>query len=98
MCGPVKGQSYGAIEGSSIIYTGGVELLELVANDPDVCHGTAIIRGTRIPVTVILDSVAAGLSDAEIIDHYPSLTPEGIRAAAAYGALLAREEVLPLHS
>ena len=93
-----EGASYGVIEGSSILYTGGVELLDLVANDPDVCHGTAIVRGTRIPVAVILDSVAAGLSDTEIIDHYPSLTPEGIRAAAAYRALLAREEVLPLHA
>ena len=90
--------SDGAIDGSWIIYAGGVELLDLVANDPDVCHGQATIRGTRIPVTVILDNIAAGLSEAEIIDHYPSLTSEGIRAAAAYGALLAREEVLPLHS
>ncbi len=75
-----------------------VELPDLITSDPGICHGQAIIRGTRIPVTIILDNIAAGLSEEEIVDHYPSLTPEGIRAAAAYGALLAREEILPLHS
>ena len=75
-----------------------MDLLDLVVNDPNICHGQATIRGTRIPVTVILDNIAAGLSESEIIDHYPSLTPDGIRAAAAYGALLAREDVLPLRS
>ena len=75
-----------------------MELLDIVINDPEIMHGQATIRGTRIPVTVVLDNIAAGLSEAEIIDHYPSLTSQGIRAAAAYGALLVREEVMPLHS
>lgn len=70
-------------------------MLDLVVNDPEIMHGQATIRGTRIPVTVILDSMAGGASESEILDDYPSLTPESIKAAIAYAALLAREEVLP---
>ena len=69
---------------------------ELIVADPDVVHGQARIRGTRIPVSVVLDCLAAGLSEVEILRQYPSLTVEGIRAAAAYGAALAREEIHPL--
>lgn len=69
---------------------------ELIAVDTDIVGGQAHIRGTRIPVSVVLDCVAAGLSEDAIIEQYPSLTRDGIRAAAAYGAALAREEILPL--
>lgn len=69
---------------------------ELVVMDPDVVHGQARIRGTRIPVSVVLDCLAAGLNDDEILRQYPTLTIEGLRAAAAYGADLAREEIRPL--
>lgn len=68
----------------------------LIAVDPEVVGGQAHVRGTRIPVSVVLDCLAAGLSEVEIQRQYPSLTVEGIRAAAAYGASLAREEVIPL--
>jgi uncharacterized protein (DUF433 family) len=73
-----------------------VNLLSLVSIDPNVCHGQACIRGTRIPVSVILDNLAAGLTDQEILEEYPTLTREGIRAAIAYAAELAREEVTPI--
>jgi len=43
-------------------------------------------------VSVILDSLADGMSEAEILEGYPTLTVVGIRAAAAYGAMLARDE------
>lgn len=68
----------------------------LIVRDPDVLHGQARIRGTRIPVSVVLDCLASGLTEEEIINHYPSLDTDGIRAASAYAAALAREEVLPL--
>lgn len=70
--------------------------LDLISVDPSVCHGQACIRGTRIPVTVVLDSLAAGLNEAEISAQYPTLPEGSVRAALAYGALLAHEEVLPL--
>jgi uncharacterized protein (DUF433 family) len=73
-----------------------VDPLELISVDPAVCHGQACIRGTRIPVSVVLDALAEGMSENEILLGYPTLTVEGIRAAAAYGAALAREELVLL--
>jgi uncharacterized protein (DUF433 family) len=72
--------------------------LQLISSDPNVMHGQAVIKGTRVPVSVILDCLAAGMSVEEILAEYPSLTLEGVRAAAAYGAILAREELVPLPS
>jgi uncharacterized protein (DUF433 family) len=72
------------------------ERFHLISADPEVAHGQARITGTRVPVSVVLDCLAAGMADQEILVEYPTLSVEGIRAAAAYGALLAREEVLPL--
>ncbi|MEO8679178.1 MAG: DUF433 domain-containing protein [Vicinamibacterales bacterium] len=54
------------------------------------------MRGTRIPVAVVLASLADGLSAAEIVRSHPSLTHEAIQAALAYAAELAQERVLPL--
>jgi uncharacterized protein (DUF433 family) len=64
----------------------------LVVRDPAICHGQAVIKGTRIMVSVILDCLAAGMTEAEILEDYPTLTVDGIRAAAAHGAELARDE------
>ena len=69
---------------------------EHIVVDPAVCHGQACIRGTRIPASVVLDNLASGLSAAEIVKNYPSLTPEAIQAAVAYAAELARERVLAM--
>lgn len=70
--------------------------LALISADPLVCHGQACVRGTRIPVSVILDCLAEGMTEAELLAGYPTLTVEGIRAAAAYGGLLARDEFVVL--
>lgn len=64
--------------------------------DPNVCHGQACVAGTRIPVSVVLDNLASGLAEQEIIASYPRLTPESIQACLAYAADLAREEVVGL--
>jgi uncharacterized protein (DUF433 family) len=79
-------------------YTGAMtdHQADLIVTDPDVVHGQARVRGTRIPVSVVLDCLAAGLGEDEILRQYPTLTVEGVRAAAAYGAALAREEIHPL--
>ena len=69
---------------------------EHISVNPAVLHGKACIRGTRIPVAVVLANLADGLSPAEIIRSYPSLTAAGIQAALAYAADLAQERVLPL--
>ena len=67
-----------------------------ISVDPNVCHGKACIRGTRVMVSVILDNLAAGLSPGEILRSYSSLTLEAIQAAIAYAAELARERVVAL--
>jgi uncharacterized protein (DUF433 family) len=72
------------------------EQLEMISADPKVMHGQAVIAGTRVPVSVILDCLAARMTTDEITTEYPSVPAAGVRAAAAYGAALAREELLPL--
>ena len=62
-----------------------------IAVDPLVCHGKAHINGTRIMVSVVLDNLAEGVEEAEILKSYPSLKPNDIKAAIAYAAELARE-------
>ena len=64
--------------------------------DPNVCHGQACVAGTRIPVSVVLDNLAAGVPESEILVSYPTLKPEAIQACVAYAADLAREEVVGL--
>ena len=68
---------------------------EHISVDPNVCHGKACIKGTRVMVSVVLDNLAAGVSPADIVRSYPSLQPEDVGAAIAYAAELARERVVP---
>lgn len=61
-----------------------------------MCHGAACIKETRIPVSVVLDNLAEGLTHEEVLASYPTLTLDDIRAALAYSADLARERVFDL--
>lgn len=69
---------------------------EYITVDPDICHGKACIKGTRIMVSVILDNLAAGVSIDDILRSYPALSRESVAAAIAYAAELAGERVVPL--
>jgi uncharacterized protein (DUF433 family) len=73
-----------------------VEWQQYISVDPNVCHGKACVKGTRVMVSVILDNVAAGHSTEEILRSYPSLTREGLEAAIRYAADLTRERIVPL--
>ena len=68
------------------------ELLKRITIDPKVMAGKPVIKGTRIPVALIFRELANGLSPSEIIDAYPRLTAEDIRAANAYAARLVADE------
>ncbi len=68
----------------------------LISVDPEVCHGKARIKDTRVPVSIVLDNLADGLSPEEVVRSYPSLTLEGVRAALAYAAEITREQVVSL--
>ena len=56
---------------------------EWIVADPEHLGGSPRVRGTRISVALILESLAAGLSVAEIVDAYPSLTEKSVRGALA---------------
>ena len=69
---------------------------DYISFDPQICHGQACIKGTRIRVSVVLDNLATGISIDELLASYPSLTIQAIRAAVAYAAELTRERIVPL--
>ena len=73
-------------------------LLERISIDPRVCFGKPTVRGTRIWVSLILDLLAGGMTMRELLEEYPQLTTEDIRAAIAYGAEMSRDRyvVLPI--
>lgn len=71
------------------------DLLQRISIDPNICFGKPCIRGTRIWVALIIENLAAGVSEPEILDAYPSLTADDIRAALAYAAEVTRERVIP---
>jgi uncharacterized protein (DUF433 family) len=72
--------------------------LDRISIDPQVCFGKPCIKGTRIWVSLILDFLASGETEAQIIAAYPQLQPEDIRAALAYAAEVARERIVPVPS
>jgi uncharacterized protein (DUF433 family) len=65
-----------------------------IAAVPEICHGKPCVRGTRILVSVVLDNLAEGMSPGEIVQEYPPLVLDDVRAAIAYAADLTREEEL----
>ncbi len=67
--------------------------LDRITFDPDVMSGRACIRGMRVTVSLILNLVANGMNEQEIIADYPYLEPQDIRQALAYAAWLADESV-----
>ena len=64
--------------------------------DPNICHGQACIKGTRIPVHQIIGMLANGNSIEELLKEYPSLTRDDILACLDYAASLAEEQVTPI--
>jgi uncharacterized protein (DUF433 family) len=57
-----------------------------IQTDPSIAYGKPVIRGTRIAVEFLLDLFAGGLDAGQVLENYPSLTPEALRAAFAYAA------------
>jgi uncharacterized protein (DUF433 family) len=70
------------------------ELLARISIDPDVCGGKPCIRGHRIWVSLILDFMASGSTAEEILEEYPQLTREDIRACVAYASEMTRERTV----
>ncbi len=66
--------------------------------DPKQMGGVPCIRGLRIPVATVVEMVAEGMSEGEILRAYPDLAPEDIREALRYAAVAVREREIPLLS
>jgi uncharacterized protein (DUF433 family) len=73
---------------------GRVTWQERIVITPDLHHGDPCIKGTRVPVAMIVGSLADGMAPAEIQAAYPQLSDEDIRAALAYVADLAHGNLL----
>ena len=69
---------------------------DYITVDPEVCHGQACFKGTRVLVSVVLDNLAAGIEAERILQDYPFLTRDAIQAALVFAADLARERVVSL--
>ena len=65
------------------------------ARDPRICAGETVIKGTRVPLRTVLASLEEGATIEEIIRSFPTLTEADVRAAIAFAAASARED-LPL--
>jgi uncharacterized protein (DUF433 family) len=72
----------------------GTDLLERITIEPGKCGGRPCIRGLRIRVTDVLDLLSHGASVDEILEDYPQLQPEDIRAALRYAAVQADHAIL----
>jgi len=70
-----------------------MQISDRISVDPKICHGKPCIKGTRIPVYIILELLAGDTSPNEILREYPHLTKEDIKAAINYAAKLATEEI-----
>jgi uncharacterized protein (DUF433 family) len=69
-------------------------LLDRISIDPEVVHGRPAVRGTRMRVTDVLSLLAAGADEAEILQDYPYLTSEDIKACLAYAAAQADHAIV----
>jgi len=65
--------------------------------NPKIAGGQPVLRGTRVPLRTVLASLAEGASFEEILNNFPTLTPEHLRAAVAFAASSAQED-LPVPS
>ena len=67
-----------------------------ISIDPNICHGQACIKGTRMPVHQVVRMMANGDSVDDLLQEYPFLSREDIMACLEYAASLAEEQVTPI--
>ena len=64
-----------------------------IIRDPRICGGEPVIKGTRVTLRTVLASLADGDSVEQILEGFPALTPEDVRAAIAFAAASAEEDL-----
>ncbi len=65
-----------------------------IHSDPDILLGKPVVKGTRLAVDFLLRLFAAGWTEQQVLDNYPTLTAEALRAVFAFAAECMREEAL----
>ena len=71
-------------------------MFERITVNSNVCHGKACIKGTRIPVHIVLDLLASGETEENILKAYPQITKDDVYACLQYASALANEEIVHL--
>jgi len=71
-------------------------MTDRISVNPNICHGQACVKGTRIPVHQIIRMLASGDRIDQLLDDYPSLKAEDIYACLDYAASLAEEQITPI--
>ncbi|MEK7794404.1 MAG: DUF433 domain-containing protein [Candidatus Hydrogenedentota bacterium] len=71
-------------------------LLARISIDPAICFGKPCVKGHRIWVSLVLDLLANGMSVKELVEEYPGLDEQDVRACFAYGAEMSRERVVEI--
>ncbi|MEP7233651.1 MAG: DUF433 domain-containing protein [Ignavibacteriota bacterium] len=65
-------------------------LLSRITIDPDICHGKPVIRGLRYPAETILELLSSGMTSQEVLEDYPDLDADDIKAVLLYATRLSR--------
>jgi len=69
------------------------DLLDRIIIDPNILAGKPVIKGTRIPLYLIIELIANGMTTKEILKEYPELKPDDIKAALLYASKLLEREI-----
>lgn len=70
-----------------------MEYSRYIVRDPGTCGGEPIIKGTRVTLRTVLASLAEGMTNEEILRDFPTLTEKDLRAAIAFAAISAEEDI-----
>lgn len=71
-----------------------IDWKKFVVIDPKIHHGEPCIKGTRVPVAMLVGSIADGMTIEEVMKEYPQITREAVQAALAYAADVLRQEII----
>ena len=71
-------------------------MFQRISVSPSICHGKACIKGTRVPVHIILDLLGAGEAVEHILEAYPQITKEDVHECLLYAAALVDEQIIPI--
>jgi uncharacterized protein (DUF433 family) len=70
------------------------QLINRITMNPEICHGRPTIRNTRYTVDLILDLLASGMSESEILEDYPALELQDIKACLSFASQLSKIKVV----